>query len=146
MLEMDSIYVISMNLYNSWKEGVTAHFSEEHTEGARSQGTCPAQLEKKSTRVCLNPQPVARALLTGCLSLVASHISLPFFAFFFLHSCYHTCYSRIYSCVLLFSVCLPTECNPLGTERQFLTLSFPVQSSGEKSLGYIPACIPAKLL
>lgn len=23
---MDSIYVISMNLYNSWKEGVTAHF------------------------------------------------------------------------------------------------------------------------
>lgn len=107
--------------------GITTLFSEEHTEGARSQGTCPAQLEKKSTRVCLNPQPVARALLTGHLSPVASHISLLFFCFFFFfHSCYHTCYSRIYSCVLLFSVCLPTECNPLGTERRFtLSLLFP---------------------
>ena len=33
----------------------------------------------------------------------------------------------------------------LGIERRSLTLSFPVQSSGEMSLGYIPACIPAKL-
>lgn len=45
MLEMDSIYVISMNLYNSWKEGVTAHFSEEHTEalgGKKSLARGPA--------------------------------------------------------------------------------------------------------
>ena len=77
---------------------------------------------KKSIKICLTPQPVARALLPGRLSPVASHISL----LFFFHSCYRTCYCRIYSCVLLFSVCLPTECNPLGIERQFtLSLLFP---------------------
>ena len=58
---------------------------------------------KKSIKICLTPQPVARALLPGRLSPVASHISL----LFFFHSCYRTCYCRIYSCVLLFSVCLP---------------------------------------
>lgn len=34
---MDSIYVISINLCNIWKEGVTAHFSEEHAEAPRGK-------------------------------------------------------------------------------------------------------------
>lgn len=67
---------------------------------------------KQSTRVCLNPQSVTRALLTGCLSPVA----LPHFWFFF-RSCCHTCYCRIYSRVHLFSASLPTECNPPGQRR-----------------------------
>ena len=102
--------------------GITTLFLEEQTEGDRSQETCPIQLEKKSIRICLNPQPVTRALLTGRLSPVASHISMLFFFFIAVT----TPVTAGYISVLLFSVCLPTECNPLGTERQFTSsLLFP---------------------
>lgn len=76
---------------------------------------------KKSIRICPTPQPVARALLPGRLSPVASHISL---LFFFTAVTAPVSAGYIPVCFCFLSVC--PECNPLGTERQFtLSLLFP---------------------